>query len=311
MNRLVLTGATGFLGERVLHLMLDEGREVDAWVRSPEKLDGLDDPNLDVVPWEAGDDVPDQGRLRDADALVHLAAYLPPSYSETEHAAQCFRVNAMGTLKLLEQAAEAGVPKFIYISSGNVYRPDRDTAAEAAPTYPSWRAPFYLTSKLSGEIFVDYFRGQNAFESAIVLRPSAIYGPGMDSGVIKLFARRLVDGAPIEVHDGGRHRVDPVYVDDVVQAVDLSLSHSGSGQFNVGSGRAHSMLELAESLVSICEVSPDLMTVHPSDDPGESPQGFPALDITRAREQLGYSPRSFEQGLRALVDALRDENTGV
>ena len=305
MQKLAITGATGFVGRHVLRAALESGHSVSAWVRSVEKLADFEDPNLEIIQWQADEHLEGKHQLDGVDAVIHLAAFLPPSYSAPEHAEQCFRVNTMGTLKLLESSQKAGVSKFIYISSGNIYRPGMAAATEDAPTYPSWRAPYYLTSKLAAGVAVDHFRQQNAFDSTIILRPSAIYGPGMSSGVIPYFAQRLLKGKAIEVSDGGRHEVDFVYVYDVVQAIEKSLSCESSDCFNVGSGRRHSILELARTLSDICDASEEQISVVPAANTDTPPKGFSGLDITHIRDTLGYEPTDFSVGLRQFVDHLR------
>ena len=307
MSDLVITGATGFVGQRLVKKALDQEHRVEAWVRSPEKLEELKSSNLEIIQWRANGEEAMASRLESVDAVVHLAAYLPPSYGDQNQAEECFRVNALGTLELLEACSEADVDKFVFTSSGNVYTPGHESVDENSPTYPSWRAPYYLTSKLSGEVFVDHFRRSDALESTVILRPPAIYGPGMKGGVVPLFAQRLLAGEPIQVNDGGRHRVDLVFVDDVVDAILAAVARDVSGPFNIGSGTRPSILELAQSLVSICDVPEDLVEVEPASDGDEGDStGFSGLDIQRARRELDYDPRSLEEGLRRYVDSLRE-----
>ena len=304
MEKVIITGATGFVGRRLLKTMLDQDIEVMALVREPEALASVESKNLEVREWHAGDAL-DSGVFEGWDSMVHMAAYLPANYSDPSEAGRCLEINALATLELLRQSAEAGLSKFVYVSSGNIYRPGEDRVSEDFGTYPSWRAPYYLSSKLVGEIFSDHFGQSGAIESTIVLRPSAIYGPGMgDGGVVPLFAKRLLDGEPIELSDGGRHQVDLVYVDDVVQAIDKALNTEVSGQFNVGSGERHTILELAEGLLAASGAARELMTVHPTED-GDYQPGFSGLDVSRAKQLLGYQPTTLRDGLQIYIEYLQ------
>lgn len=308
MPQLAITGCTGFVGRRLLRAALDRGHRVQAWELFPEKLEHIDSPNLQVVPWDARKGVEQSARLAECDAMIHLAAYIPSDYDRPENAPNCFGINTLATLELLEACAQVGVDRFVYTSSGNVYRPggtSGNLADEEAPKYPSERAPYYLASKLSAEIFVDHFRQSGQIPSTAMLRPSGIYGPGMRGGVVDIFARRLVDGEPIQVADGGRHGVDLVWVDDVADAMLAAAETDADGPFNVGSGRRCTVRELAESLQSICDAPDELVEIKPADGDADDTSGFAALDITRARRALGYEPTPLDEGLRQLVAYLR------
>ena len=125
----------------------------------------------------------------------------------------CLEANALGTLTLLQQAAAQGVGHATVVSSGNVYRFDDDApVVETAPTYPSERAAFYLGSKLLAEVWARHVASTTSLRVAVV-RPSAIYGPGMRGGVVRVFVDRLRGGEPVQVQEGGAFASDLVYVD--------------------------------------------------------------------------------------------------
>lgn len=308
MNRslCVVTGATGFIGKHLVRALLGAGHSVRALVREPAALNEITESaesaesaheRLSVVPWTIAE-ARDRTEVFDgAQLLFHLAAYLPPSYHDPDFASECFRVNTHGTLDLLRAAADSQLSRIIHFSSGNIYSPVRGLVTENASAYPSVRAPYYLSSKLSGEIFADHMRRSHEL-SVSILRLSAVYGPGMgNSGLIPTFAGRLAAGAPIEVHDGGRYTVDLVHVEDVVSAALLAAKARDDGIFNVGSGVVSTILEVARTMLELFGAQPTAMNVGPVRD-GDPPLGFAGLDTGRAGSLLGYAPRSLRAGLR-------------
>ncbi|MGH6945032.1 MAG: NAD-dependent epimerase/dehydratase family protein [Geminicoccaceae bacterium] len=298
MRTLVLTGATGFVGRRLLSEALARGWAVRALVREPSRVPPAE--HLEVEPWDALRAETPVDLLAGADAVCHAAAFLPPDYADPAFAERCFRANALGTLSLLAAASEAGVGRFVHFSSGNAYAPGPDLAREHHPLYPSARAPYYLTSKVASEVFVEHWRETKGL-CACVLRLGSVYGPGMAAGgLVPGFVRTLRAGRPIVVRDGGRYGVDLVLIDDVVAAALSALETEASGPFNVGSGARTATRELAGLLVEIIGADEELVIVEP---PGDGPvdAGFAGLDIGRAIRQLGYRPTPLREGLERYV----------
>lgn len=95
--RLVVTGATGFVGARVIDCALSRGYEVTALARDPERIATRKGSGLRVEQWTVGDPLPPLGR---SDAVLHLAAYIPADLSDPREAARCFEVNTNGALEV-------------------------------------------------------------------------------------------------------------------------------------------------------------------------------------------------------------------
>jgi UDP-glucose 4-epimerase len=292
----LLSGATGFLGRAVALALRGRGYHVRGLVR------GSGSPGTENVAWDleaAGDPT----ALAGATTLVHAAAYVPRSMTDPNEALRCWTVNALGTSRLLEAAVHAGVEHIVYVSSGNVYRPQPRAVAEDDPLYPSARAPYYLSSKLCGEVLADHF-DQSGRARVAIARPSAIFGPGMvGAGLVPIMARKLRAAEAVVVQHGGRYQVDLVYVDDVADGIARMVDQRAGGAFNLGSGAATTSLELAHMLVESVGAPQALLEVQ-GDLTSTAPSGFSALDITRARRELGYAPRPLRVGLRTYLESL-------
>jgi UDP-glucose 4-epimerase len=299
MTVIAITGANGFVGRHLTQAALASGYEVRALSRQTQWLESLlPNRNLSVHACDLSQPV-DLSLLQSVDVICHVAAYLPPNFNDSRYLQECLSGNAILTQQLLDSALAAHVEQFVYFSSGNIYSPQSFLVKEDDPVYPAHHAPYYLSSKLAGELFCEHYRLRHGLKSTI-LRVSSVYGTGMKStGAIYNFINNLQDKRPVELHDGGRHQVDFVLVDDVVQATLKAIAHHAVGIYNVGSGQAHSILELAEYLIDILGANPELLHVHPPLD--STPTGFAGLDITKARSELGYKPSLLQDGLRKLL----------
>ena len=245
--RAYLTGGTGFVGEWLLRHLSDEG---DTAVAPGPEVD-VTEPALIAADLKAA--VPD--------VVYHLAALTHVGQSWREPV-ETFRVNAMGTLNLLEAAAACEVPPVVVlVSSAEVYGPapaaeTLDEHAELRPVTP------YAVSKVAAE-----FLGLQAYlgRGLPVVRARAFnhVGPGqVDDFVVAALARRMVEA---ELRNGGTVKVgnltasrDFTDVRDVVRAYRLLATNGAAGEaYNVCSGRAISIADLAAQMAAMlsCEVS--------------------------------------------------------
>jgi UDP-glucose 4-epimerase len=234
-----------------------------------------------------------------------LAADLPPDYDDPSYAKGCLLNNALGTQHLLEAARQADGIHFIYYSSGNSYARQDRMVHEADPLFPSRHAVYYLASKLVGEMFCEHYRLVHN-QQTTTLRLSSVYGPGQATGVLPKFVQRLSAGCPIQLHDGGQHTSDFLFVDDVIQATLRVIEHSASGIYNIGSGQSHSILEAAQIIAEFTCASPDLLQVQPHNV--VMPSGFSGLDVTKARTELGYDPTPLRAGLKRYIESVNSLN---
>lgn len=200
MDRTVgITGAAGFVGRALTRRFRDEGAAVVGVDRvAGEGIEGADI-------REPGDW---QGRLHACDIVVHTAALV----SQVASRADAWAVNVVGTRRVLDALAPGA--RLVHFSSTAVYSPHRPEGAdELDPVRPTGRA--YGDTKIASEHVVLAARAAGA--DVVVVRPSDVYGPGSrpwtDIPVAALRAGRLV----LPAH--GRGLVDPIFVDDLVDAV--------------------------------------------------------------------------------------------
>lgn len=291
-----VTGAAGFIGPYLLDQLRKRGHEPVAFVRNTPAPGGFESRPLDIT--ASGID----GAFEGLDAIIHGAAYIPVAYRDADQARLCYEVNALGTLNVLRAAAARKLQKAVVLSS-NVYRVGAAPVSEDSPIEPSSQAPYYLASKACADFYALHFDRAEGLPTA-VLREANVYGPGLARGMIATFAAKLSAGELVTLQNGGRYRADLVCVQDVAMAVVEAAVGSARGAFNIGSGTPVSALEIAQTVAELVGAPKSLIVVESA--VGEAPTGFSPLDITRAKRELAYSPRSLAEGLAPYLAWLKD-----
>jgi UDP-glucose 4-epimerase len=293
--KVAVTGAGGLLGAALVNRLAAGGQRVLAMSRSPGTV-----ASDNAVHWDASDDWRQTARaLVGVDVVLHTAAYIPRDHSDASEALRCLEVNGIGTLNLLRAAELADVRRFVYVSGSNTLKPRTDRVREDDPIGCE-HAPYYLGSKVVGEIYVRAAMEQGL--ETLVVRPSSIYGPGMTGGVLATFANRLRDGLPIRLNNGGRFQADYVWRSDVVEVLARCAVDHRRGALNLGAGTVTSLREVAHLLCEVLGADPGLVTVEPAGDEART-TGFAAIDIARAREWYAFAPTSLRDGLKVWFGA--------
>jgi len=304
MARWLVTGGAGFIGSHLAHALLERGE----WVRVADNLSTGKPANLAVLGGRAEvltGDLADSAFAREAvagiDIVLHQAAIpsVPRSVADplTSH-----RANVDATVAVLVAAKDAGVRRVVYAASSSAYG---DTPVlpkrEDMPSNPL--SPYAL-QKLIGEQYLQMFTRLYGLDT-VSIRYFNVFGPRQDpsspySGVIALFATRLLAGQPPVITGDGEQTRDFTYVDNVVDGVlRAAMAPDVSGRvINVATGRQISINQLAQTLQRL--LGSDVSPVHTEARTGDVRDSL--ADITLARQLLGYEPHvSFEEGLRRTV----------
>ncbi|MCX7863636.1 MAG: NAD(P)-dependent oxidoreductase, partial [Novosphingobium sp.] len=240
--------------------------------------------------------------LSGCDSVIHLAARLPANHNDPAEAEACWRSNALGTLRLIDAAIDAGISHFVHTLSANAYRADLQCASENDPMFPVRRATYYLASKIAQELYAAN-RAAKTSMAVAALRLSSVYGPDQQGGMLPAMIRRLIANERVRLVNGGSFGADFVHVADVARAILLVLGHRAAGPFNVGSGKRVTVREIVDLLLA--ETGAPHSLVEEVTVAGED-EGFPALDISRMRA-LGLDPMPLREGLRQMIAAIRDQ----
>lgn len=229
--KVLITGATGFLGTRLAKRLVDEGYPIRALARKLSDVGTLRRWGAEIVFGDVGDASSVEGATQGVDVVVHAAA----GTSGTEE--DSYRGTIQGTRNVLDACRTTGIKKLVYISSCSVYEVagyvenqvvTEDAQLERFPL----RRGHYSAAKQQAEALVAQAMN-NAAYPIVVLRPGALYGPGAEGYTRMLgvsFGRRIF------VVFGDRQRELPLaHVDNVVDAIVESIGNSAADNrvFNV------------------------------------------------------------------------------
>jgi len=342
----LITGGAGFIGSHLADELLGAGcsvRVLDSLVEqvhgTAERPDYLN-ADVELIPGDMRNPDVVRGALAGIDAVFHLAARVGVGQSMYEPA-EYVGVNALGTGVLLEALLAHPVRKLVVASSMSVYgegayepvaaaerTPEQLERSEWEPRGPGGEqlkpvptpetkrpslASIYALTKYDQERMTLLFG--SAYEvPAVALRFFNVYGPRQAlsnpyTGVLAIFAARLLnDRAPVVYEDGGQRR-DFVHVRDVARACRLALERDGGDgrAVNVGSGRSASVLEIAAELARAIgkEIEPE---VAGSFRTGDIRHCF--ADVSVARELLGFEVEmQLEEGISELAAWLETQET--
>lgn len=298
--RALVVGASGFVGQYLVRHLIEEGDEVFATTHAGASLDGL---KLTAFPL----DITKSGACTDLihrvqpDVVYHLAAiaFVPEAEADFE---RTILVNVAGTSNIIRSCHLQGRGITVLLaSSAEVYG---HVAASELPVRESNEprpANNYSLSKRMAELVAErYGRGDSL--RTVIVRPFNHIGPGQDSRfVASNFAYQLASIAlgltsPIIEVGNLDARRDFSDVRDIVRAY-RRLASSGTGVYNLGTGRAVSIQQLLDTLISISGVG---VEVRRDPDRMRGPEVFELYaSYARAREETGWEPViPIEQSLR-------------
>lgn len=295
IKKVLVTGAAGFVGSHMTETLLREGYEVIALIRETGLIHSSKGLNPKVVQGDFGDLKILREVLPQVDAVFHLAAFIPPDYEDPQYAQQCLLTNGFKTFQLAQAVSENPGCRLVYFSAGTTYAYSAVPVTEDSPIYPSGKAFYYSMSKLVGEYYVEQQRTLNKLPT-LILRVGSCYGWGMkNKSVIASFMQRAHDGLPLQLWDGGTATYDFVYIQDVVEAALAAIQQEVQGIYNVGSGCAISVVELAKTVAEIFQ--DQNITIDMKSKASSAFKGFPALSIHKIQKSLNFRPRSLKEGL--------------
>jgi dTDP-glucose 4,6-dehydratase len=312
--RWLVTGGLGFIGSNFVRLALAEQPDLEivnldaiTYAGNPENLrDVQTQSRYRFVQGDICDRDAVRSALGDgADAIVNFAAetHVDRSILDPE---QFLRTDILGTHVLLEAVREYDVPRFLQVSTDEVY--GDVPAGESRETDPLRPRSPYSASKAGGDLQVlAYWTTYRA--PVLITRGSNTYGPYQyPEKLIPLFVTNLIDDQQVPVYGDGLQIRDWLHVEDHARGILHVLEHGEVGNaYNLGGGNPHANLEITRLLVEGCGRSMETHVRHVTDREGHDRRY--AIDSSKARA-LGWSPRiDFEEGLRATIAWYRENES--
>lgn len=312
MQRIVVTGGCGFIGTNFIRYMLETDPAVKVvnldkltYAGNPENLADVAETGRyefhqgDICDRPFVDEVLSSGTV---DAVLNFAAESHVDRSILD-SAPFVKTNVLGTQVLLDACRQHDVPRYVQVSTDEVYGSlGRDGAfTESTPLAPN--SP-YSASKAAGDLLVRAYVQTFGFP-AVITRCSNNYGPyQFPEKLIPLFMTNAQKDEPLPVYGTGENVRDWIHVLDHCRGVEAALRRGRLGEiYNFGGRTELTNISLTKMLLRLLD-KPESLIRYVADRPGHDLRY--AIDCRKAEQELGWSPQiPFEQGLRETIDWYR------
>ena len=306
MKRLLVTGGCGFIGSNFIRHMLANSNvativnlDLLTYAGNPENLADLaGDPRYEFVHGDICDFDLAVKQMDGADAAVNFAAETHVDRSILS-SAEFIRTNITGTQQLLEAARKTGLPRFLQVSTDEVYGSLGKTGlfTESTPLAPN--SP-YSASKASADLLVRAAHHTHNLP-VLITRCSNNYGPyQFPEKLIPLFITNLMAGKRVPLYGDGLNVRDWIYVEDHCSAIAAVLERGRPGEvYNIGGGNERSNIDITRLLIAEFGLD-NSMVEYVKDRPGHDRRY--AIDSTRIMTELGWRPaHDFNDGIRRTI----------
>lgn len=290
---ILVTGSNGFVGRALCTALRSRGAPLRAAVRRGAAIDEVSVGDLNgLTDWNAA--------LAGCEVVVHLAARVHVMADRDEDPLRAYReVNVEATLNLARQAIEAGVRRFVFVSSVKVNGEATTVKPFAASDVPAPCDP-YGQSKLEAELALEQLARESSLE-VVIVRPPLVYGPGVKANFLNLI-RLVKSGIPLPFASIRNHR-SMVALDNLVDLLIVCTIHPAApgGVFMVSDGQDLSTAQLVRMIANAAEKRFPMFSVPPALLAGGAKVlgkahvadrllGSLQVDIAGTRSRLDWSP---------------------
>lgn len=323
-DRVLVTGVAGFIGMHVAHALLREGASVigvdnlspyyDVALKRARLATLADEPRFECIELDLAEPMPTAKFFEQRfDDVVHLAAQPGVRYSLT-HPEAYYRNNIIAFGHVLEGCRDARVRHLVYASSSSVYGANHTLpfSEDQSVDHP---VSLYAATKKANELAAHTYSHLYALPTT-GLRFFTVYGPwGRPDMAPMIFARAIVEGAPIRVFNHGDMRRDFTFIDDIVEGVIRILARPPTvghdnppyAIYNIGNHQPVSLTTFIATLERLLgrQAVKELVPMQP----GEVEATYASID--RLRNATGFAPSiSLDEGLERFVDWYRKYHRG-
>lgn len=295
--KIFLTGAAGFIGFHTINRLLDRGDEVVGFDNVNSYYDPtLKEKRLELLQQRKGfsfvrGDILDRPLLAKSmegcDRVVHLAALAGVRYA-FDHPAEYIDINIRGFFHVIDEVRLQNIPGLIYASSSSVYGGNTSFPSSEKDRTDD-QLSLYGQNKKDNELMAHTYHRLYKTKTT-GLRFFTVYGPyGRPDMALFLFTDAILKDRPIQVFGHGKMQRDFTYVDDIVSGIVASIDKNYEEEiFNLGCGHTEELMDYIKMVETTVgkEAKKEFMDMQPGDTTRSS------ADISKAREMLGYEPKT-------------------
>lgn len=319
--RAFVTGGTGFIGRHLVRKLRERGDEVAVLVRTPEKASGLRALGCEIIEGDLSDAAAIERGVKNREAVFHVGATykvgIPKSQRPAMHDA-----NVGGTERVLDAAIAAGVSRIVYVSTGNVYGNTRGEVVDESyvrPQPPAFLSYYDQTKYEAHQVARDRI-AQGA--PIVIVQPGGVIGPGDPSELGNMIDQTRSGKMKLRMFPEAGFNF--IYVEDVAEGILLAYDKGTIGESYNLAGEKSTMGELVDKTAALSGRKPPRVTMPaammklaiPIGPVVGKVMGFPPnlaelirtsngvtfwMSDEKARRELGFSPRSLDDALRATL----------
>jgi dihydroflavonol-4-reductase len=321
--KVFVTGGTGFIGGEVVRQLRERGDEVACLVRSPEKGAKLTELGCELVAGDLGDEGAIRAGMEGCEAVIHAAAMYEVGIPAKQRPAM-WEANVAGTERVMKAALAARVPRIVYVSTVGIFGNTRKQVVDESYKNPETDfTSYYEETKLEAHKVVERMISEQDLP-AVIVQPGGVYGPGDTSQVADLLEQFFAGKLPLMPFP--ELGICMTHVEDIAGGILLALDKGKLGETYVISGPATTMREAIETVALVSgrkapkrALPTGLMKAMIPIGPlvgkvmGQPPNLRELIssadNVTfwasydKAQQELGYSPRGMEEGLRQTLEA--------
>lgn len=298
MGKILITGAGGLIGSHLVYAMANDWEIYAIYRKMPDlsvhsHSQGLKFPSIHPVLMDFTDSwnpglLPDQ-----INAVVHLAQ--SPNFRDfPDFAENIFSVNTSSTMHLLDYARKAGAESFILASSGGIYGHGDKEFSEDHEVFFKNELGFYLGSKFCAELIAENY---SSFMNVIILRFFFVYGPGQRKQMlIPRLLISVINKQPIQLQGENGISINPIYVQDAVDAIVQSVRLNSSHKINIGGEEILTLKQIGEIIGKTAGENPVFRY-----QTNTLPKNLIA-DTGKMRNLLGVPKVNFNNGIKLLFE---------
>jgi NAD+-dependent farnesol dehydrogenase len=271
--RVLLTGATGLIGGRLAELLLEQGYQVNALVRSQNKLKKEVQENSSVFQGDILDKESIGRAMKNCEAVFHLAAFAG-IWSKDKMLP--YKVNVNGTKNILDAALKYKVRKVVFTSSAGTLSPSNDTdpVDENSPLPETYHTDYEVSKRQAEELCMEYNR---LGLKTVVVNPTRVFGPGPlnKSNSVAVIIKKYLSGRWRFVPGNGKSTGNYAFIDDVAAGHIQALKLGTPGEKYILGGANASFNEFFSQLSKVSRKKHRLFHIP-----------FPLIDLFAESEQF-------------------------